>query len=118
MYVPPTSHTPQFVIGAGDVVAATLPNLRSLKKVMVKNMNPVPLLQAVGLCGKLEVVVVNFAKHCVVGERCAYCLHMVLEHSQSMLSYWTTRSASPSPLHTSSCKPLSKGYVHMSNKAL
>lgn len=68
----PTSHNPQFVIGAGDVIAATLPNLRSLKKVMVNSINPMPLLQTVGLCRKLEVVVVKSAKHCEVGKRCAY----------------------------------------------
>ena len=59
-------------LGAGDVVAAALPNLKCLRKVTVWNMNPVPVLQTVGLCGKLQEVSVRYPKHCEVGMRCAY----------------------------------------------
>ena len=58
--------------GAGDVVAAALPNLKCLRKVTVWDMNPVPVLQTVGLCGKLQEVSVRYPKHCEVGMRCAY----------------------------------------------
>ena len=36
------------------------------------HMNPVPVLQTVGLCGKLQNVLVRDPKHCEVGMRCAY----------------------------------------------
>jgi len=63
---------PSLTAGAGDVVAAALPNLKCLRKVTVRNMNPVPVLQTVGLCGKLQEVSVRYPKHCEVGMRCAY----------------------------------------------
>ena len=59
-------------IGVGDVVAAALPNLKCLRKVTVQYMDPVPVLQTVGLCGKLQEVAVRFLEHCRVGIRCAY----------------------------------------------
>ena len=59
-------------IGAGDVVAAALPNLKCLREVTVWEMNPVAVLQTVGLCGKLQEVSVRYPKHCEVGMRCAY----------------------------------------------
>ena len=58
-------------IGAGDVVAAALPILSCLRKVAVSWMNPVAVLQTVGLCGKLQEVSVCYPKHCVVGMSCA-----------------------------------------------
>ena len=69
-------------VGAGDAVTAALPNLKCLRKVTVLWMNPVPVLQTVGLCGKLQEVSVWYAKHCEVGMRCAYkwmwmCVHSV-----------------------------------------
>ena len=63
---------PSPAAGAGDVVAAALPNWKCLRKVTVGNMNPVPVLQTVGLCGKLQEVSVGYTKHCEVGMRCAY----------------------------------------------
>ena len=60
------------LIGAGDVVAAALPNLKCLRKVTVSRMNPVAMLQAVSLCGKLQEVSVGLLEHCGVGIRCAY----------------------------------------------
>ena len=62
-------------IGAGDVVAAALPNLFCLRKVAVSWLNPVAVLQTVGLCGKLQAVTVIFPNHCAVGMRCA-CIQM------------------------------------------
>ena len=59
-------------IGASDVVAEALPNLKCLRKVTVSGMNPVPVLQTVGLCGKLQEMSVMCPKHCEVGMRCAY----------------------------------------------
>ena len=59
-------------IGAGDVVAAALPYLKCLRKVTLMTMNPVAVLQTVGLCGKLQEVSVHLPKHCEVGMRCAY----------------------------------------------
>ena len=59
------------LIGAGDVVAAALPNLKCLRKVTVRDMDPVPMLQAVSLCGKLQEVSVSFPDPWV-GIRCAY----------------------------------------------
>ena len=58
--------------GAGDVVAAAIPNLKCLRKVTVVLMNPVPVLQTVGLCGELQEVSVRYPIHCEVGMRCAY----------------------------------------------
>ena len=70
--------------GAGDVVAAALPNLKCLRKVTVGYMNPVQVLQTVGLCGKLQEVSLlacvvscrrcqsGTPRHCEVGMRCAY----------------------------------------------
>ena len=48
----------------------------------MRNMDPVPVLQTVGLCGKLQEVSVRDPKHCEVGMRCAYrwmqmCVHTV-----------------------------------------
>ncbi len=63
---------PSPTAGAGDVVAAALPNLKCLRKVTVRDMNPVPVLHTVGLCGKLQEVTVLDPKHCEVGMRCAY----------------------------------------------
>ena len=63
---------PSPTAGAGDVVAAALPNLKCLRNVTVRDMNPVPVLQTVGLCGKLQEVSVRDPKHCEVGMRCAY----------------------------------------------
>ena len=57
--------------GAGDVVATAFPILKCLRKVTVRDMNPVPVLQIVGLCGKLQEVAVKLPKHCEVGMRCA-----------------------------------------------
>ena len=54
------------LIGAGDVVAAALPNLKCLRKVTVQEMDPVPVLQTVGLCGKLQEVAVWYLQHCKV----------------------------------------------------
>ena len=59
-------------IGAGDVIAAALPNLKCLRKVTVSQMNPVAMLQAVSLCEKLQEVSVRLLEHCGVGIRCAY----------------------------------------------
>ena len=59
-------------IVAGDVVAAALPNLKCLRKVTVWWMDPVAVLQTVGLCGKLKEVSVIYPEHCEVGMRCAY----------------------------------------------
>ena len=59
-------------IGAGDVVAAALPNLKSLRKITVLFMNPVPVLQSVGICGKLQEVSVCHPRCCKVGMRYAY----------------------------------------------
>ena len=67
--------------GAGDVVAAALPNLKCLKKVTVRSMNPVPVLQTVGLCGKLHEVSVTDPKHCEVGMRCAYKWIAIVRHT-------------------------------------
>ena len=63
---------PSLTAGAGGVVAAALPNLKCLRKVTVMFMDPVPVLQTVGLCGKLQEVSVSIPKHCEVGMRCAY----------------------------------------------
>ena len=63
---------PSPTLGAGDVVAAALPSLKCLREVTVQDLNPMPVLQTVGLCGKLQEVTVCYPKHCVVGMRCAY----------------------------------------------
>ena len=57
------------LIGAGDVVAAALPNLKCLRKVTVQEMDLVAVLRTVGLCEKLQEVSVKFPG---VGIRCAY----------------------------------------------
>ena len=68
---------PSPTLGAGDIVAAALPNLKCLREVTVREMNPVPVLQAVGMCGKLPEVSVWYPKHCEVGMRCAYkCMYV------------------------------------------
>ena len=59
-------------IGAGDAVAAALPNLKCLRKVTVLLMNPVAVLQTVDLCGRLQEVSVCPPEHCEVGMRCGY----------------------------------------------
>ena len=58
--------------GAGDVVAAALPNFKCLRKVTVWFMNLVLVLQTVGLCRKLQEVSVRYPNFCEVGMRCAY----------------------------------------------
>ena len=65
-------NSPTPTAGAGDVVAAALPDLKCLREVSVNDMNPVPVLQTVGLCRKLQKVSVTDPKHCEVGMRCAY----------------------------------------------
>ena len=66
---------PSPTAGAGDVVAAALPNLKCLRKVTVEHMNPVPVLQTVGLCGKLqEVSVINNPWYHKVLMCVSYCL--------------------------------------------
>ena len=51
---------------AGDVVASHLPKLKNLRKVTVRNLNPMPILLSVRLCGKLDEVIISFPKHCKV----------------------------------------------------
>ena len=69
-------------IDAGDVVAAALPNFKCLRKVSMCDMNPVAVLQTVGLCRRLQEVSVEYPKHCEVGMRCAYrCMQDVCSHS-------------------------------------
>ena len=63
---------PSPTAGAGDVVAAALPNLKCLRKVTMNDMNPAPVLQTVGLCEKLQEVSVMSPNHCEVGMRCTY----------------------------------------------
>ena len=60
---------PSPTLGAGDVVAAALPNFKCLREVTVTDMNPVPVLQTVGFCGKLQEVSVTSPNHCEVGMR-------------------------------------------------
>ena len=74
---------PSPTAGAGDVVAAALPNLKCLRKVTVGDMNPVPVLQIVGLCGKLQEVSVRYPRHCEVGiyEMCIQIDVDVCSHS-------------------------------------
>ena len=74
---------PSPTAGAGDVLAAALPNLKCLRKVTVGDMNPVPVLQTVGLCGKLQEVSVRYPTHCEV-RRYEMCIQMdvdVCSHS-------------------------------------
>ena len=59
-------------LGTGDVVAAALPNLKCLRKAAVRWMNPVPVFQTLGSCGRLQEVTVRNPRHCEVGMRCAY----------------------------------------------
>ena len=63
---------PSPTAGAGEVVAAAIPNLKCLRKVTVWYMNPVPVLQTAGLSGKLQEMTVRYPKNCEVGMRCAY----------------------------------------------
>ena len=73
---------PSPTLGAGDVVAAALPNLKCLRKVTVKGMNPVPVLQTVGLCGKLQEMSVRYPKHCEVRRfECAYRWMQIVVHT-------------------------------------
>ena len=65
---------PSPTAGAGEVVAAAIPNLKCLRKVTVWYMNPVPVLQTVGLSGKLQEMTVRYPKNCEVGMRCA-CIY-------------------------------------------
>ena len=51
---------------AGDIIASHLPKWKNLRKVVVEEMNPVPILVVVGSCGKLDEVVVIYPKHCTV----------------------------------------------------
>ena len=46
---------PSPTAGAGDVVAAALPNLKCLRKVTLYNMNPVPVLQTVAYSVDVDV---------------------------------------------------------------
>ena len=62
---------PSPTLDAGDVVAAALPILKCLRKVTVGEMNPVPVLQSVGLCGKLQEVSVWYPIHREVCTSCA-----------------------------------------------
>ena len=68
-------YCPSPTLGAGDVVAAALPDLKCLRKVTVRDMNPVPVLQTVGLCGKLQEMSVWFPKLCKV-RRYEMCVQM------------------------------------------
>ena len=52
---------------AGVIIATYLPKWKNLRKVEVQYMNPVPILVVVGSCGKLDEVVINDPKHCMVG---------------------------------------------------
>ena len=63
---------PSPTAGAGDVVAAALSKLKCLRKVTVRYINPLSVLQVVGLCGKLQEMSVRFPKHCEVVMRCAH----------------------------------------------
>ena len=51
---------------AGDIIASHLPKLKNLRKVVVGDTNPVPILVEVGSCGKLDEVVIINLKHCTV----------------------------------------------------
>ena len=51
---------------ADDVLASHLPNWKNLRKVEVKDMNPVPMLLSTVSCGKLAEVVMVDPKHCKV----------------------------------------------------
>ena len=74
---------PSPTAGAGDVVAAALPKLKCLRKVTVWYMNPVPVLQTVGWCEKLQEVSVWYPIHCEVGiyEMCIQIDVDVCSHS-------------------------------------
>ena len=51
---------------AGNIIASHLPKLKTLRKVVVEDMNPVPILVVVGSCGKLAEVVIINPEHCTV----------------------------------------------------
>ena len=51
---------------AGNVIASHLPKWKNLRKVQVRNMNPVPMLLSTVSCGKLAEVVIKHPKHCKV----------------------------------------------------
>ena len=41
-----------------DIIASYLPKWKNLRKVTVRDMNPVPMFLSVGSCGQLDEVVV------------------------------------------------------------
>ena len=51
---------------AGDVIASHLPKLKNVRKVEVEDVNPMPILLSVGLCGKLDEVAIQSPEHCKV----------------------------------------------------
>ena len=51
---------------AGNVIASHLPKLKNLRKVEVRELNPMPVLMSVRLCGILDEVVIQYPKHCKV----------------------------------------------------
>ena len=51
---------------AGNVIASHLPKLKNLRKVAVRNLNPMSILMSVRLCGKLDEVVISCPEHCKV----------------------------------------------------
>ena len=51
---------------AGDIIASHLPKWKNLRKVMVEDMNPVPILWSTVSCDKLAEVVIKDPKHCKV----------------------------------------------------
>ena len=51
---------------AGNVIASHLPKWKNLRKVIVLDMNPVPILWSTVSCGKLAEVVIMNPKHCKV----------------------------------------------------
>ena len=59
------SASTSFHADTGNVIASHLPKLKNLRKMEVRNLNPMPVLMSVGLCGKLDEVVIC-PKHCKV----------------------------------------------------
>ena len=51
---------------AGSVISSHLPKWKNLRKVAVQNLNPMPILLSVRLCGKLDEVIIQDPKHCKV----------------------------------------------------
>ena len=51
---------------AGNVIASYLPKLKNVRKVAVEDVNPMPVLLSVRLCGKLDEVVIICPDHCKV----------------------------------------------------